>query len=82
MSAGTKWTIDDAQFNARNALKIIDDVLGAIRETGRSYQDRVLYQNLSEAREELARARQILEYLNPNGRNIDSSTDARRSPPM
>lgn len=68
MSASIKLTIDDAQFDARDALAILDDVLHVIRQTGKTYQDRVLYQNLSEAREKLARACQILEQLNPNGR--------------
>jgi hypothetical protein len=72
MSASIKWTLDDAQFDAFAALRILDDVLKAIRATGKSYQDRVLYQSLSEAREKLARACQILETLNPNGRNSNN----------
>lgn len=70
MSANIKWCIDDAQFDARDALAILDDALHVILQTGKSYSDRVLYQNLSEAREKLARTCQILEQLNPNGRQV------------
>ena len=67
MSENTQWTIDDAQMNARSSLRKLDEVLGAILSTGISYEERILVEDLSEARELLARACQVIEWINPNG---------------
>ncbi len=68
MSRSVQVTIDDAQFDLAAGLGILKAVLTVLRQTGKSYEDRILYQNLSEAREELERALQVLEALNKNGR--------------
>lgn len=63
-----KTTIDDAQFTARTALKLLDDILDVMMRTMHGHEDKVLYQSLREAREELKIAVDVLKVLNPNRR--------------
>lgn len=63
-----RTTIEDAQFTARTALDLLDKILDALLRTMRGTEDEILYQSISEARQELKIAVDVLRLLNPNGR--------------
>lgn len=63
-----RTTIEDAQFTARTALDLLDKILGVLLRTMRGTEDEILYQSISEARQELKIAVDVLRILNPNSR--------------